>query len=137
MDKRLVAELAEQLKRKRSCIIFGTTNRGMASEIVDERESEIEESAQLDRIISVDNHLEGRGQQMLHDIDLALDRLAVGKYGSCQSCGEKIESARLRALPTATLCIGCARDREKKTRTAPNNPVLYGRIDFDLVEGET
>ncbi|MGE5818187.1 MAG: TraR/DksA family transcriptional regulator [Deltaproteobacteria bacterium] len=134
MDKRLVAELAEHLKRRRSSIIFGAANRGMASEIIDERESEIEGSAQLDRIISVDNHLEVRGQKTLHDIDLALDLLAVGKYGSCQICGEKIGSARLKALPTATLCIDCAEEREKKTRVEGNN--LYSRIDFDPPEEE-
>ena len=137
MDKRLVAELAEELKNRRSYIIFGAANRGIASETIDERQSEIEESAQLSRIISVDNQLEGRGQKTLHDIDLALDRLAVGKYGICQICGEKIGSARLKALPTATLCIGCANDREKKTRAEGNNDLaLYARIDFDPIEGE-
>ena len=133
MNKRLVEELAGQLKRNRVSILLSGGNREVAPEIIDERESEIEESAQLDRITSVHNHLEERGQKKLRDIEVALDRLAVGEYGSCQSCGEEIGSARLKALPTATLCIECAKDREKKHRVPAtvNSDLLYSRIDFD------
>jgi RNA polymerase-binding transcription factor DksA len=31
----------------------------------------------------------------------------------CTNCGKQIAEARLEALPWATLCIGCARDRER------------------------
>lgn len=34
----------------------------------------------------------------------ALARLKIGKYGICEVCGKPIESARLKALPTATTC---------------------------------
>jgi len=42
-------------------------------------------------------------------IKKALFRLKKGKYGICESCGGKIEDARLEAYPEATLCIKCAR----------------------------
>ena len=133
MNKQLVAELAKQLKRKRVSILLSGGNRELAPEIVDERESEIEEGAQLDRIASVNNHLEQLGQKKLRDIEVALDRLAIGEYGSCQSCGEEIGSARLKALPTATLCIDCAKNREKnhRVRATVDRDLLYARIDFD------
>ena len=38
----------------------------------------------------------------------ALRRLSDGDYGKCSNCGEDITSARLGALPYATLCIKCA-----------------------------
>ena len=38
----------------------------------------------------------------------ALKRIDEGTYGTCESCGEKISAARLKALPDATLCISCA-----------------------------
>lgn len=41
-------------------------------------------------------------------IRLALQRLEAGGYGICASCGRDIAPARLKALPTAMLCIGCA-----------------------------
>lgn len=44
----------------------------------------------------------------MSDIRQALLRIESGEYGFCASCGNKIDLARLRALPTATRCIGCA-----------------------------
>ena len=38
----------------------------------------------------------------------ALERLANGSYGECESCGEAIAPARLLAMPEATRCINCA-----------------------------
>ena len=131
-NKQLVEQLAEQLRRRRSSLIFDTGYREIAPDIVDERKSELEESAQFDRITSVDNHLEQRGQKTLRDIEVALERLATGSYGICHSCGEEIGSARLKALPTAILCIDCAKDREKKHRTwTRDRDLVYSRIDFD------
>jgi DnaK suppressor protein len=126
MNKELVEHLAEQLKRRRSSLIFDGGNREIAPDIVEDRKSELEESAQLDRITIIDNHLEERGQKALRDIEVALERLATGSYGICHSCEEEIGSARLKALPTATLCIDCAKDREKKNRN-----LMYSHIDFD------
>ena len=132
MNKQLVEQLAEQLRRRRSSLIFDTGYREIAADIVDERKSELEESAQLDRITSVDNRLEQRGQKTLRDIEVALDRLATGSYGICHICEEEIGSARLKALPTATLCIDCAKDREKKQRTRTRGrDHVYSPVDLD------
>ena len=38
----------------------------------------------------------------------ALSRIDNGTYGVCLKCGGKIGKERLKALPTATLCIACA-----------------------------
>jgi len=46
-----------------------------------------------------------------HDIvavDVALERLRMGTYGVCARCGQPIGVDRLRARPTAELCIRCA-----------------------------
>jgi CBS domain-containing protein len=42
-------------------------------------------------------------------IDAALDRAAQGHFGTCTKCGEPIPIPRLRALPSTTSCIACAR----------------------------
>lgn len=49
-------------------------------------------------------------QRRLVEIDEALARLADGSYGSCAQCGADIGDERLAARPSATTCIGCARD---------------------------
>lgn len=43
----------------------------------------------------------------------ALTRIKIGKYGICEECGQMIDTARLVADPTATLCAKDARKREK------------------------
>lgn len=136
MNKQLVKELAEQLRRRRSSLLFDGSNLEIVPEKVEERESELEESAQLDRMTGIKSHLEDRGHRNLQAIEIALDRLAEGKYGVCQQCGDKIGPARLRALPTATLCIDCATERERTTKIpgVENAKLLFSRIDFDLHE---
>jgi RNA polymerase-binding transcription factor len=49
-------------------------------------------------------------------IDAALDRINHGRYGICGRCGGPIAVERLNALPTAELCIGCQRRRERDDR---------------------
>ena len=41
-------------------------------------------------------------------IQSALERIDNGTYGACDSCGEDIGEARLRAIPEATRCVNCA-----------------------------
>jgi DnaK suppressor protein len=43
----------------------------------------------------------------LREIDRALERVAQGKYGVCESCGEDISPARLKAIPWARYCVNC------------------------------
>ena len=138
MKQQLVKELAEELRRKRSVLLLEEGNREIAPEIVDERESEIEESAQLDRITRVESHLEERDQRLLQDIEGALDRLDAGEYGECERCGEEIGAARLKALPTATLCIECAKEMEtkNKTRTPGDTEVIQPGLQLDVQEEE-
>lgn len=49
-------------------------------------------------------------------IDLALQRIADGSYGRCESCGGAISPERLEALPHATQCIRCQEQAERQGR---------------------
>ena len=68
-------------------------------------------TATLDR--EIDYTLEENSEQILGEIDAALKRIEDGTYGICTNRGEQISIERLEALPWATLCIDCARDRER------------------------
>lgn len=48
----------------------------------------------------------------LEALDRAMDHAAQGRLGVCDSCGEAISAARLRALPGTTVCVACARIAE-------------------------
>lgn len=54
-------------------------------------------------------------QDLVDQVERALERIQEGTYGTCESCGKGIEVARLRALPYASLCIECKR-REEASR---------------------
>jgi RNA polymerase-binding protein DksA len=40
-------------------------------------------------------------------IQAALGRIENGTYGLCDTCGEEIGAARLKAIPEATRCVEC------------------------------
>jgi len=62
----------------------------------------------------LDYTLEENSEHVLADIEAALKRIDDGTYGICTSRGEQIPVERLEALPWATLCIDCQRDRERR-----------------------
>ena len=54
--------------------------------------------------------------EQLRAVEEALDRLDQETFGACQTCGEKIDSERLLAKPSAHLCRGCRRIFEARRR---------------------
>ncbi len=49
----------------------------------------------------------------LKAIEGALKRINEGKYGYCLQCGKKIPEGRLRAIPSAVLCVECKSANER------------------------
>jgi RNA polymerase-binding protein DksA len=45
---------------------------------------------------------------LLQKVDHALDRVAKGDYGICESCEKAIPLERLDVLPYANLCVECS-----------------------------
>lgn len=118
MNSKLVDEVANQLRSKRLTLLEGVAGSQQATTaIIEERDSEIEENAQKERLARLTSHLTDRDQNMIKQINAALQRIDDGTYGECAWCGEDIRPERLRALPTAILCIDCATAREKRQRS--------------------
>ena len=59
----------------------------------------------VDRLnqIGVGNRLESR----LERVNRALEQIAAGTYGTCDTCGRPIDPRRLRAAPESTVCTDC------------------------------
>jgi DnaK suppressor protein len=64
--------------------------------------------------------LKEREQKLLKKIDEALERIANGTFGICESCGGEIGFKRLKARPVTTLCIECKtqQEQEEKVRSS-------------------
>jgi|YNPNPStandDraft_1061719.scaffolds.fasta_scaffold03021_5 RNA polymerase-binding protein DksA len=55
-----------------------------------------------------------RSQELkLAEVEDALRRMDEGSYGICRRCGAAIDAARLRAMPTAALCLSCQERAEE------------------------
>lgn len=59
------------------------------------------------QVVAVNHNL----QFLLKKIKKSLSNMKKGKYGECENCGKPIESARLEAMPTATLCVSCSKKK--------------------------
>jgi RNA polymerase-binding transcription factor DksA len=46
-------------------------------------------------------------EQILSQVNAALERLEAGTYDICETCGKPINPRRLEALPYVTLCVDC------------------------------
>ena len=54
-----------------------------------------------------------RFDKYLSQIDAALDRIEGGTYGICRVCGKEIDEARLKAVPTTSICFSCKQKEAK------------------------
>jgi RNA polymerase-binding transcription factor DksA len=52
-------------------------------------------------------------ENKLASIEQALRLAEKGTYGICERCGEKIDPARLEALPHTTFCVKCKSQMER------------------------
>ncbi len=146
MRQKLTDELEAVLRGKREALlqeVGGTV--GEIDTMAAERESELEETAQNDRITHLVSHLRERDQRTIRDIDAALERIAAGTYGECNLCEGDIGANRLRALPTTTLCIECATAREKRQQvnraarglqSSARSSAFEPDEDFDVAEND-
>ena len=73
---------------------------------VDQASTDVEQSMRM--------RLRNREMLYLKKINEALKRIDEGCFGECESCGEDIETKRLEARPTATLCFMCKQEEERR-----------------------
>ena len=90
-----VAESADELDPNRG---------GVSNHLADDASTMFEEEKFLS--------LRFNTEQMLQQVDHALERVAAGTYGTCENCGKPIPPERLDARPYATLCVNCQQQRE-------------------------
>jgi DnaK suppressor protein len=105
VEKMLLAQKAE----------LGARINGRMGEVYIDREPDDEAALATDSVTKdmAAATLE-RERRTLQEIEGALKRIKSGEYGICASCEQPIPDARLKALPWARVCVGCA---EKGSRS--------------------
>ena len=92
-------------------IVKGDTDDGELSSAAGDQHLADHASDMLDR--EVDGSLEDNAEEIVREIDAALERIAAGTYGTCSRCGQEIPEERLAAVPYAVLCVACKRLEER------------------------
>jgi DnaK suppressor protein len=67
-------------------------------------------TAERDAATSLLRTLHDRRQQA----ELAMQRLDAGSYGNCEGCSGPIPVERLEVFPSATTCVHCKANRERR-----------------------
>ena len=119
MDKNESKKLAENLKKRLKEIDAELSRiasenplvRGDFDVKVDDlgptQEDAAQEAGELDRQQALVDTLERERK----DIVTTLEKIQNNSYGKCENCSSAINPARLKAMPTAFLCITCANKR--------------------------
>ncbi|MCX6758970.1 MAG: TraR/DksA C4-type zinc finger protein [Candidatus Nealsonbacteria bacterium] len=128
MDKNLINQLKEKLEKDKKNIEkqlekFATKDeklkddwdtrfprfdgRETGSAALEQAADEVEEYSTL---LPIEYSLE----LWLKNINLALEKIKIGKYGICEKCQKRIKEERLKIYPVAQYCLNCK--KPKKTQ---------------------
>jgi CBS domain-containing protein len=116
--KPALERLVDDLGREREALArklerYHALERDLATHSSREPLDEADASSDLTEL-RVTEGLDELAIRRLRALDHALERAARGELERCDDCGGKIPLARLRALPGTSLCIACARSRERR-----------------------
>lgn len=98
---------------KRKLLFSDKILRDEFSVNADDRFDEIDQ-ATTDVEQSMRMRLCNRETLYLKKVEDALLRIEEGTFGLCDACEEEIGLKRLEARPTATLCVSCKEEQERK-----------------------
>jgi DnaK suppressor protein len=116
--QRFRTELLEERERVQAAIAnLRESHPGSLDDEVEEistgSDNHIGDSATATLGREIDYTLGENSEQVLAEINTALQRIDEGTYGTCAVCGKEIAHERLEAYPWASLCIDDARKAER------------------------
>jgi DnaK suppressor protein len=114
MKKETIKKFRKIFESQRDRILMST--RVVCDDLTvcpDDRYDEIDQ-ATTDIEQSMRMRLRSRERLYIRKVEEALKRIEEGTFGECEDCGEDIELRRLEARPTATLCVSCKEEQERK-----------------------
>ena len=116
MNEQDLARLRNQLMKTRKEILDRVSRLQKGIEALQEPQVEMEEEAQKLELTKLYSALGSREREQIEAIELALNKMEIGKYGICEECGDPIPMKRMQAIPWARLCRQDAEEMEKTGR---------------------
>ena len=103
-QRRETEQRLERLSRTFSDVVHASESSNADDEHDPEGSTIAFERSQVGALIA-------QARQHLAEIDAAEVRVAEGRYGTCERCGDPIPPERLEARPVARKCVACAARR--------------------------
>ncbi|QXJ25412.1 TraR/DksA family transcriptional regulator [Actinomadura graeca] len=101
-----IGALRREIAASASQIAEGDTSEGAGDDQADAGAKTYEREHEL--------ALSYNSQDLLAQIERAVQRMDAGTYGICESCAKPIGKARLQVFPRATLCVSCKQREERR-----------------------
>lgn len=113
-DRFLDEQRALLLSEREASLRQAESLRAEAEQLAEEMEpgdtqfdEESGEGATLNVERERDLALSAQARATADEVNLALAKLDKGTYGTCERCARPIPRARLKAMPSAALCVAC------------------------------
>ena len=115
MDATFTEEMKELLLKERKTILerMNGDNTSFRTEATTGRGDSVDLASDEGAFKKMEA-LNAMDAKRLMQVENALKRISENKYGICLKCGKKIPEDRLRAMPSAVLCIDCKNAEEKR-----------------------
>lgn len=116
MEQKQVEEFRQILQEQLETLLRDAGRT--VSEMTDEKTNfpDPTDRASLESDRNFELRIRDRERKLILKIREALERIDEGEFGICESCGEDISAARLRARPVTTLCIDCKTEQERQEK---------------------
>ncbi len=107
-------ETQEMLFLKRKALLENSIQRMQKTEHSRTNHSDLADKASAEEEFRMTLRTQTLEQNLIRDIDNALQNIKNGEFGYCALCGNEIGKKRLQAHPMATHCIECKTTSEMK-----------------------
>lgn len=135
MTRRELEAFKKQLRQEKTLLLQGITPKRAPGSGGGEPESgDVCDIASSDRERELQLSLSERDRRKLREIEEAFERIEDGTFGSCEACGCKIPTARLKIMPFTTVCVNCKSEMEKRSKLYQGAPDLPLARDLNLTE---
>jgi DnaK suppressor protein len=112
LNRRTQDRLTKELRARRECaadVAAAFRSEGRDALATADLSDRLDASSPIDAVSEESFLLADRAEEVVHEIDRALARIAAGTYGRCEDCGGPIPIERLEALPATPVCVVCKR----------------------------
>lgn len=116
MEKTKIEEFRQILQEQLDTLLRDAGKT--VSEMTDEKTNfpDPTDRASLESDRNFELRIRDRERKLIVKIREALERIDSEEFGICESCGEDISDARLKARPVTTLCIDCKTEQERQEK---------------------